>query len=55
MAIFEQTSGIASMFSGYLQAALYKGLGGRHGLAGWQWLFIFDGYDPRSSLYSHVN
>ncbi|KAJ4265962.1 hypothetical protein NW762_003935 [Fusarium torreyae] len=43
MAIFEQTSGIASMFSGYLQAALYKGLGGRHGLAGWQWLFIFDG------------
>ncbi|KAI8712418.1 MFS domain-containing protein [Fusarium sp. LHS14.1] len=43
MAIFEQTSGIASMFSGCLQAALYKGLGGRHGLAGWQWLFIFDG------------
>ncbi|KAK7432997.1 hypothetical protein QQZ08_000468 [Neonectria magnoliae] len=43
MAIFEQTSAIASMFSGYLQAALYKGLGGRHGLAGWQWLFIFDG------------
>ncbi|KPM37999.1 hypothetical protein AK830_g8553 [Neonectria ditissima] len=43
MAIFEQTSAIASMFSGYLQAALYKGLEGRHGLAGWQWLFIFDG------------
>ncbi|KAH6887546.1 major facilitator superfamily domain-containing protein [Thelonectria olida] len=42
-AIFEQTSAIASMFSGYLQAALYKGLNGRHGLAGWRWLFIFDG------------
>ncbi|KAM5355066.1 hypothetical protein ACJ41O_001712 [Fusarium nematophilum] len=40
MALFEQTSAIASMFSGYLQAALYKGLGGRHGLAGWQWLII---------------
>ncbi|KAF4126628.1 MFS transporter, ACS family, pantothenate transporter [Geosmithia morbida] len=43
MAIFEQTSGIAAMFSGYLQAGLYKSLAGRNGLAGWQWLFIFDG------------
>ncbi|KAF2496501.1 MFS general substrate transporter [Lophium mytilinum] len=43
VAIFEQTSAIASMFSGYLQAALYKGLNGRLGLAGWRWLFIFDG------------
>ena len=31
------------MFSGYLQAGLYKGLNGTAGLAGWQWLFIFDG------------
>ena len=43
MAFFEQTSAIASMFSGYLQAALYKGLNGHNGLAGWRWLFIFDG------------
>lgn len=43
VAIFEQTSAIASMFSGYLQAGLYSGLDGRLGLAGWRWLFIFDG------------
>ncbi|KAI1077758.1 major facilitator superfamily domain-containing protein [Whalleya microplaca] len=43
VAIFEQTSGIAAMFSGYLQAALYTGLNGRLGLSGWRWLFIFDG------------
>ncbi|KAI1870651.1 uncharacterized protein JN550_005194 [Neoarthrinium moseri] len=43
MAIFEQTSAIASMFSGYLQAALYTGMNGKLGLAGWRWLFIFDG------------
>ncbi|VUC33067.1 unnamed protein product [Clonostachys rosea] len=43
VAIFEQTSAIASMFSGYLQAALYQGLNGHSGLAGWRWLFIFDG------------
>jgi MFS transporter, ACS family, pantothenate transporter len=34
---------ISNMFSGYLQAALYTGLNGAGGLAGWQWLFIFDG------------
>ncbi|KAF2143965.1 uncharacterized protein K452DRAFT_223853 [Aplosporella prunicola CBS 121167] len=43
MALFEQSSAIASMFSGYLQAALYTGLNGVSGLAGWRWLFIFDG------------
>ncbi|KAI0010795.1 major facilitator superfamily domain-containing protein [Xylariaceae sp. FL0662B] len=43
VAIFEQTSAIAAMFSGYLQAALYTGLNGKLGLSGWRWLFIFDG------------
>ena len=43
MAVFEQTSAIASMFSGYLQAGLYKSMNGVHGLAGWRWLFLMDG------------
>jgi len=42
MALFENAQGLASMFSGYLQAALYKGLNNTGGLAGWRWLFIFD-------------
>lgn len=42
-AIFIASSAIAQMFSGYLQAALYSGMNGKHGLAAWQWLFIFDG------------
>jgi ACS family pantothenate transporter-like MFS transporter len=38
--IFHASSAVASMFSGYLQAAVYKGLDGVHGFAGWQWLFV---------------
>ncbi|KEZ45043.1 putative pantothenate protein [Scedosporium apiospermum] len=41
--IFQASSSAAQMFSGYLQAALYKGMDGRAGLRAWQWLFIFDG------------
>ncbi|KAJ5336189.1 uncharacterized protein N7506_004211, partial [Penicillium brevicompactum] len=40
--IFHTSSGIASMFSGYLMDAVYR-LGGRGGFKGWQWLFIIDG------------
>ncbi|KAJ5295853.1 hypothetical protein N7508_010674 [Penicillium antarcticum] len=40
--IFHTSSGIASMFSGYLMDAVYN-LGGRGGFKGWQWLFIVDG------------
>ncbi|MCJ1308190.1 hypothetical protein MMC25_001842 [Agyrium rufum] len=40
--IFHTSSAIATMFSGYLMAAVYR-LNGRGGLAGWQWLFIMDG------------
>ncbi|GKZ29868.1 hypothetical protein AbraIFM66950_006829 [Aspergillus brasiliensis] len=40
--IFHTSSGIASMFSGYLMAGVYN-LGGRGGLKGWQWLFMIDG------------
>jgi ACS family pantothenate transporter-like MFS transporter len=42
MGLFENAQGFASMFSGYLQAALYKGLNHKGGLTGWRWLFIFD-------------
>ncbi|TAQ85851.1 hypothetical protein B7494_g5814 [Chlorociboria aeruginascens] len=42
--IFHASAAAATMFSGYLQAAVYKGLNGRMGKAGWQWrLFIMDG------------
>ena len=40
--IFHASSAIATMFSGYLMAAVYH-LNGRGGMAGWQWLFIMDG------------
>lgn len=34
--IFHTSSGIASMFSGYLMDAVFK-LGGKGGFKGWQW------------------
>ncbi|KAH4077259.1 hypothetical protein HBI75_235210 [Parastagonospora nodorum] len=42
LAILLQVESIASMFSGYLQAGLYTSMNGRHGIAGWRWLFIMD-------------
>ncbi|KDN63282.1 putative pantothenate transporter liz1 [Colletotrichum sublineola] len=42
LAILLQVESIASMFSGYLQAGLYTSMDGRHGIAGWKWLFIMD-------------
>ncbi|KAG8630809.1 hypothetical protein KVT40_002428 [Elsinoe batatas] len=40
--IFHTSAAIASMFSGYLMAAVYN-LEGTGGFRGWQWLFIVDG------------
>ncbi|KAH7303994.1 major facilitator superfamily transporter [Stachybotrys elegans] len=34
---------LGSMFSGYLQAAIYTNLNGVGGRAGWQWLFLVQG------------
>lgn len=42
-AILYSASNISSMFSGYLQSAVYTHLNGQHGYAGWQWLFIICG------------
>ena len=40
--IFHTSAAIATMFSGYLMAGVYK-LDGKGGFKGWQWLFIVDG------------
>jgi ACS family pantothenate transporter-like MFS transporter len=41
--VFHASAAAAGMFSGYLQAAVYTGLDGTLGKAGWQWLFVMDG------------
>ncbi|WWD03828.1 hypothetical protein V865_001884 [Kwoniella europaea PYCC6329] len=41
--MFQATSSVGTMFSGYLQAAVHSGLNGRGGLDGYAWLFIMDG------------
>lgn len=41
--VFHASAAVAGIFSGYLQAAVYTGLNGAAGKAGWQWLFIMDG------------
>lgn len=40
--IFHTSGAIATMFSGYLMAGVYR-LDGKGGFKGWQWLFIVDG------------
>lgn len=40
--IFHASSAVAGMFSGYLQAGVYRGMNGMLGKEGWQWLFIMD-------------
>ncbi|KAK1988412.1 major facilitator superfamily transporter [Colletotrichum cereale] len=42
-AIFTASGQVGTMFAGVMMAAIYKGLGGIAGLAGWQWVFIIDG------------
>lgn len=40
---FSISSSIGGIFSGALQTAAFKNLGGKGGLSGWQWGFIIDG------------
>lgn len=40
---FSISSSIGGIFSGALQTAAFKNLGGKGGLTGWQWGFIVDG------------
>ncbi|KAJ7774940.1 MFS general substrate transporter [Mycena metata] len=42
-AIFSSSAQVATIFSGVLQASIYKNLDGLHGLAGFRWLFIICG------------
>ncbi|GAA6061941.1 hypothetical protein JCM10212_001509 [Sporobolomyces blumeae] len=42
-AIFSASAQVATLFSGVLQASIYKNLNGLHGLAGFQWLFLICG------------
>ncbi|KAL7410770.1 major facilitator superfamily domain-containing protein [Mrakia frigida] len=41
-AVFMVGNSLGQMFSGYLQAGAYKGLDGKLGLRGYQWIFIID-------------
>jgi ACS family pantothenate transporter-like MFS transporter len=41
--LFQITAPLGAAFSGYLQAAVYEGMDGRNGLAGWRWLYVICG------------
>ncbi|KAI1613227.1 putative pantothenate transporter liz1 [Exophiala viscosa] len=41
--ILQSAVSIAPIFSGFLQAGIYKSLNGHAGLAGWRWLFVING------------
>ncbi|EEA22123.1 hypothetical protein EYB26_007787 [Talaromyces marneffei] len=55
IAIFYSACYAASMFSGYLQAGIYRGMDDHLGLPGWRWLFIFCGVISLPfSLYGYI-
>lgn len=51
VAIFHVTAPLGSAFGGYLQAAVYESLNGKHGLEGWRWLYIICGVSFRRLLF----
>ncbi|RFU24354.1 hypothetical protein B7463_g11988, partial [Scytalidium lignicola] len=42
MGFYQSCQAVGSMMSGALQAAITNTLDGRHGLAGWRWLFVIN-------------
>ncbi|KAF8640079.1 hypothetical protein AX17_001319 [Amanita inopinata Kibby_2008] len=42
-ALFTSSGLVGTLFSGVLQAGIYKNLNGINGRSGWRWLFIIDG------------
>lgn len=42
-AIFTASGQVGTMFAGVMMAAIYQGMAGMAGLAGWQWVFLIDG------------
>ncbi|KAL1896054.1 hypothetical protein Sste5346_004793 [Sporothrix stenoceras] len=42
--LFWLSGSVGRLFSGFLQAAAYEQLHGVHGLSGWRWLFVVDGF-----------
>ena len=41
-AVFTSSGLLGSLFSGVLQAAIYKNMEDYNGIRGWRWLFIID-------------
>ena len=44
MSVWFITAPAGSAFSGFLQAAIFSGLEGVHGIRGWRWLYIVCGW-----------
>lgn len=52
LSVFYTGNLLASSFSGLISAGVFAGMEGKHGLAGWRWLFIIQGSVTGESLGS---
>lgn len=50
LAVFYTGNLLASTFSGLIAAGVFAGLDGKHGLAGWRWLFLIQGVVTGTSI-----